>query len=234
MPIGFGLCPALGTFFALAAAILLIFVNVGQISDSQTVPRHIQIIDITTYGVGNALATLANVDIAAADAVYGNVNQTKGSYDVGSGLRYTYSWGLWSACPSQILPVGSRRSRIFPGRCGGYGNSLSQIQFCTSTQFAEPFQPFQQVLLRDVPGAQNTTLLGVIPDGTFTADNYLGSFSKAAFYLIFIGAILNGLALLVGFAAHHIAFLFASALAFLAFLCELVGASLFCARVLPR
>lgn len=47
--------------------------------------------------------------------------------------------------------------------------------------------------------------------------------SKGAFYVLFIGAVAGGLALILGFLAHRYAFLLAALLAVFAFLCEAVG-----------
>jgi hypothetical protein len=47
--------------------------------------------------------------------------------------------------------------------------------------------------------------------------------SKAAFYLLIIGTILGGLALVIGFLAHRVAFLLAAVLAFLGFLLTIAG-----------
>lgn len=93
---GGGLCPALGTFLTVAAVILLIFVNIGQVNVTQVVPRHIRMVDFTTYGVGAAVAS-ATGGTDNNTAIYGDVNQARGSDEVGSGLRTVYAWGLWSA-----------------------------------------------------------------------------------------------------------------------------------------
>jgi len=94
--------------------------------------------------------------------------------------------------------------------------------YCSGTSWAYEFQPVPAVVY-DVPANAQQTISNALGQGTFTSSDYLGRFTKAAFYLLIIGTILGGLALVIGFLAHRVAFLLAAVLAFLGFLLTIAG-----------
>ncbi|CAD6564274.1 MAG: hypothetical protein CYPHOPRED_003240 [Cyphobasidiales sp. Tagirdzhanova-0007] len=136
--------------------------------------------------------------LGVGTALYGSGPQRTAN----SGLRNHYEWGLWKYCEKAST--------------GG------SPDVCSGTKWANEFQPVPAILF-DVPTQYQTQVANHLRSGTFTSDGYLGRFSKGAFYVLFIGAVAGGLALITGFLAHRIAFLLAAMLTFFAFLCEAVG-----------
>lgn len=119
-----------------------------------------------------------------------------------TGLRQFYQWGLWNSCEKNSQ--------------GGTAD------FCTDTTWAQAFNPLPTILF-DVPTQFETQVSNAIPTSVFTDDSYLSRYSKAAFYMLFIGTIAGFLAFVTGFLARRFAFLLAASFALFAFLCELVG-----------
>jgi len=200
---GLNLCASLGLFCALSACILGIFAEISQISHKQKVPRVIRLTYIETTNFGTALAA-SGVDTSS---LYGS-GARNGD---GTGLRQYYEWGLWSRCEASAL--------------GSTSND-----FCDSTNWGYRFQP-ASTILADAPSALRTNILDALPNGVFTNDSYLGRFSHAAFYLIFIGVLLAGVAFFTGFAAHRFFFLMSAMAAFFGFLCLGVGTAIWTAII---
>jgi len=136
--------------------------------------------------------------LGVGNAIYGSGARNAAN----TGLRPSYQWGLWAYCEAQTE--------------GGVRDA------CSGTSWAHTFQPVPAILF-DVPAAEQQAVSNLLGNGTFTASDYLGRFSKGAFYVLFIGAVLGGLPLITGFLAHRFAFLVAAILTLLAFLCEAVG-----------
>jgi len=150
------------------------------------------------------MTTVSTTGVGAAtgagDAVYGSGDRSNNQPN--TGLRPYYEWGLWGYCASQT--TGGNRD------------------YCSGTSWAYEFQPVPAVVY-DVPANAQQTISNALGQGTFTSSDYLGRFTKAAFYLLIIGTILGGLALVIGFLAHRVAFLLAAVLAFLGFLLTIAG-----------
>jgi len=122
------------------------------------------------------------------------------------GLKETYQWGLYNFC-------------------GGAGNTRS----CGPRGFGDGrFEPLQ-VLYADINQQYQTQLNQTVSEGTFADSDYLGRFSHAAFWLIFIGTVLAGLTFLLGFLAHRFAFLVAALVALLGAAALGAGAAIFTA-----
>jgi len=194
-------CSGVGIFLVLSAVILLIFAEIGQTGHS-SVPQKIRIVSLSTtnFGTGLAAATGQSGNLTELYAPAGRAPDANGT-----GIAQIYEWGLWSYCEGEGT-LGSKKPSCIPA-----GN-----------QWGHKFQP-STALFADIPTAYQTPARQVIPSITFTDEKYLSSFSRIAFYFIFVGALIAGLALFIGFGAHRFAYLFTAALAFLAAILIAVG-----------
>jgi len=136
--------------------------------------------------------------LGVGDAIYGTGERTSAN----SGLREYYEWGLWTYCLKDSL--------------GGVPDA------CDGNSWAYAFEPVPAILY-DVPSDLQSQVTSRLPSSTFTSSDYLRSYSKGAFYVLFIGTVAGGLALILGFLAHRFAFLLAALFCVFAFLCEAVG-----------
>ena len=129
--------------------------------------------------------------------------------------------------------------------CEGARPLGSGEDYCSPRSLGNTFQP-AAVLLSDVPTSltpqvsqvrarspvdhavfgSSDRLAQVLPDSTFVADGYLHTFSKAGFYLIFVGTIFAGISMFIAVLSHHIAFILAAMAAFLSFLALAAGATI--------
>ncbi|KAH9445746.1 hypothetical protein MJO28_012392 [Puccinia striiformis f. sp. tritici] len=190
-----------GGGIAFVAAVLFIFVGIANFTLDQVVPRHIRFVQLTTQGLGAALAN----GRGQARAVYGDPSAPDNQRNIGDGLRLFYTWGLWN-------------------RCAGYV-STSDPQYCTETSWAYRFEP-TAALIEDVPNGlkdQATNLL----NGRYNADHYFGVWSRIGFYFIFIAACLVGLILLFSLiqarGPGRLGSLNLSVISLLAFISNLIG-----------
>ena len=110
--------------------------------------------------------------------------------------------------------------------CGGEG--IDGARACSSKKFGNIFQPLT-VLEADQANGVNVT--SILPQSTFTDNQYLGRFSQAAFWLIFIGTVLAGLSFLTGFLAHRFAFLLSALLSLIAAVALAAGAAIWTAML---
>jgi len=189
-------CAGLGLFCILASIILMVFAHISQISDGQTVPRHIRLAYVDTVNFGPALASTG----ASTTDLYAAGNRAGDN----AGLYQYYAWGIWAYC-------------------GGNSLSGTNDNYCSGTGWGRSFQP-ASTILSDVPSALSTDVQNALPNTTFTSEGYLNSTTKAAFYLFFIGTILAGLSFFLGLLAHRFAFLFSAICGILAFVTIAVGA----------
>lgn len=180
-------CIGLGELLTLAAMVLGIFINVGQISKN-AVGRNIYYTSLDTTGFDATLRTLANqnnvnvgTDVYASDqaAVEGD----------NRGLKNTYKWGLYSFC-------------------AGSGSDVA----CSTREFGYDYQPLT-VLQQDIPTEYQQFVAGAIPADVFQDETYLARFTNAANYIAFVATVVVGASFLVAFLAHRFAFLLAALLA---------------------
>lgn len=185
-----GICAGFGLFCIFASVILMIFVEIAQISARQKVPRSLQLVylDATNFGMALAAAGASTSSLYTSGSRSGN-NQ---------GLRQIYSWGLWSYC-------------------GATGLATTNDDYCSETHWGNGFQP-ESALLLDTPTTLTTNVQSAIPAVTFNSNKYLNRTTKAAFYLYLIGAISAGVSLILGFCAHRFAYLFSALMAIVAFI----------------
>jgi len=181
--------------------VLMILANIGQISQN-IVSRHIYYVNIDAGNIQNAVAANANAPVNNIFA-----GDQASPLLTNAGLRTEYYWGLYS-------------------ECGGVG--VSGARACSDNHFGNRFQPVQ-VFQQDAP--QGLDVNQILPSGVITDSDYLGKFTHAAFYLIFIGTILAGLAFLVGVTANRVAFLLAAILSLAAAACLAAGAGIWTAII---
>ncbi|KAK0518815.1 hypothetical protein OC834_006478 [Tilletia horrida] len=198
-------CIGIGEFLTFAAMVLAILGQIGQLSNN-IVARHIRMAGITTVSTTGATSQSFGDFLNVGGNIYA---QSQGAEELqGNGIKERYEWGLYNLCG---------------------GNLDRSDRACTGHQFGHRFQPYA-TLAADAPQALQAQVNQTVPaDITFADNEYLGKYTHAAFYLLFIGTILAGLSFLVGFAAHRFAFLLAAILALLAALLIGVGAALWTA-----
>jgi len=192
------ICVGSASLLSFVALLLLIFVHVGQINTSN-VPRGVSMAKVNISGYGPALQVLFTPDPVNGLYTY-NASAPLG---VNAGLRQLYSFGLYSHC--------------------AYVNSTAGT--CSNTTVARKFTPYD-VVTSDMAFNYSQTTDTVLQNTLFHNSDYLGTESKAAYYVILLGSICAALALFTGVAKHTVAFLFSSSMAILGSLLLLVGAAL--------
>lgn len=90
------------------------------------------------------------------------------------GLRNFYDFGLYRYC--------------------AYVNDSHGT--CSPHVTAKKLQPYEAIT-DDMPDQYTIITNALIPSTTFTDSQYLGEFSRAAYYLLLLGSVATGLALLV-------------------------------------
>ncbi|KAN0063117.1 hypothetical protein ACQY0O_004280 [Thecaphora frezii] len=195
------LCVGLAQFLTFAALVLVILANIGQLTNN-VVARNIRFISLDTRGLQDAL-TRAGVDVPS------NLYATDQSSPIaaGNGIKNDYQWGLYNYCG---------------------GASSGSNRACADSMFNFKWQPVEAILA-DTPQSARSEIQSFLPDNTFTDSAYLRRFSQAAFWLIFIGTVLTGIAWLSGALAHRFAFFSAAFFAFLAALALGIGAAIYTA-----
>ncbi|GAA5938649.1 SUR7/PalI family protein [Sporobolomyces koalae] len=198
-------CASFGILFSWAAVILLVFGNIAQINPN-SVPRHLRIVSIDTSGLAQALTTASGAaaanftDIYNSNTPYFTKDADEARHD---GLRKTYEWGLWSYCATN----------------GGVGADRS---YCEDATIHPAFQP-AKVLMADIPQDYTNALSETLPNNVFTADDYLGRYTRAASYLIMIGSLATAIAALFALFARRCAFSLAAIFSIIAFLALAIG-----------
>ncbi|GAA5991404.1 hypothetical protein JCM11641_004621 [Rhodosporidiobolus odoratus] len=204
-------CASIGILFSFAAVILLVFGEISQIS-SDLMPRRLRLVHIDTSGLGVALAAASKSSGLTISGASNNFSDIYNKDAVGEGyfvkstnesrhdgLRKGYEWGLWSYC-STNGDLGAARS------------------YCVERSIDGPrFQP-AQVLLEDIPTEYSDLLKQVLPENIFTADDYLGEYTRGATYVTMVGALSTAIAALIGLFARRFAFILATLFSIIAFL----------------
>lgn len=113
--------------------------------------------------------------------------------------------------------------------CAGQSQG-SSTRSCSDKSFVYEFDPIK-VLQQDINQQLQPYVSQALPATTLRDSSYLGSFTKAANILAFIGTVVVGLSFLVAFLAHRFAFLLAALLALLAAGCLAVAAAIWTAIV---
>lgn len=154
---------------------------------------------VNMSGYGQALAAAFNPD-PINDLYTSNASAPIG---VQAGLRQIYEFGLYSHC--------------------AYVNKTAGR--CSNTTVANKFLPYDAVISDMAMNYSQATDI-ILKGTTFHNSGYLGTQSKAAYYLILLGSICTALALFTGVIKRTVAFFVSSSLAVLGSFLLLVGAAL--------
>jgi len=193
-------CIGSASLLSFVAVLILIFTHIGQINTS-TVSRGIYLINVNMTGYG------AGLQGATGDPTPGLYNDNATApLDENLGLRQSYQWGFYKYC--------------------AYTNA-TQGQ-CSNSTFGYPFQPFPTIL-GDTPELYNIQTQFILPTVTFTDSGYLADYSRAGFWLVFLGSIGAILALLSGAYRNTATFLLATSFSVFSTACLLIGASIYTA-----
>jgi hypothetical protein len=126
----------------------------------------------------------------------------------GCGVSLSLFWGRKGSRKRELICLGGGFFFV-ADYCATNGGVGSPRSYCTGSAFGSAFQPAISIM-QDVPTKYEAALNRVLPDTVFTADDYLGRFTKVAVsarfvvrgaladaehlstqtYLVFIGAIL--------------------------------------------
>lgn len=117
-----------------------------------------------------------------------------------AGLRNFYDFGLYSYC--------------------AYVNETHGT--CSPHVTAMQLQPYQDVV-GDMPANYSVLTNALVPSVTFVDSQYLGEFSRGAYYLLLLGTIAAALALFTGILRHTLAFLVSTIFAIIGSLLLLIG-----------
>jgi len=192
------ICLGAASVLSFVALLLLIFVHVGQINNS-TVPRGIAMAKVNVSGYGQALGAAFNPD--PINGLY--TSNSSAPLGIQAGLRQIYDFGLYSYCAYVNKSAGT----------------------CSNTTVASKFLPYDAIT-SDMAANYTQATDPILKGTTFHNSGYLGTQSKAAYYLILLGSICTALALFTGVVKHTVAFFISSSLAILGSFLLLVGAAL--------
>lgn len=188
-------CVGIGELLTFAAMVLGILVNVGQISEN-IVARNIYITSLDTTGFETALRTNANNQNVNVDSIF--ASDQAAPELAGNGVKDDYKWGLYGFCA---------------------GSDDFKTIACSDRNFGYKYQPVM-VLQSDINSQYRQFVNSTISASTFQDSSYLGRFTNAANYIIFVATVVIGVSFLIAFLAHRFAFLLGALLA-------LAGAALF-------
>jgi len=178
--------------------LLLIFAHVGQIN-TDTVPREVSLVNVnmTGYAVG-----LQNATGDPTPGLFTNISTSPLSEQLG--LRNIYSWGFYKYCAYTEKPLG----------------------LCSNQTFGFPFQPFDTILSDTPEMYQIQTRYVLPPQSTFVDSGYLADYTRAGFWLVFLGTISAGIAFLNGLYTATMTFMLSTVFSMFGSGCLLIGASI--------
>jgi len=154
---------------------------------------------VNVSGYGQALGALFNPD--PINGLY--TSNSSAPLGIQAGLRQQYKFGLYAHC--------------------AYINKTAGT--CSNTTVANKFQPYDAIT-SDMSANYTQATDTILKNTTFHNSGYLGTETKAAYYLILLGSICAALTLFTGVLKHTVAFLVSSSLSVLGSFLLLVGASL--------
>ncbi|CED85108.1 Actin cortical patch SUR7/pH-response regulator PalI [Phaffia rhodozyma] len=195
-------CISAGSFFSLAASIIMVFAHIGQINTS-AIPRVLSMIKIDVNGLGTGISAAS--PSTSVSGLYANTTSL-GQLGSEGGLRQSYRWGLLNSA--------------------GYTDGT--FGTANSSHFGLRFKPFEAIL-SDVPSSLQSAVSSAVPSSTFTDGGYTGRYSIAAFYIIFIGSCLAFLTFLFGVVPQQWFQAFAALLSTISALALAVGAAIWTA-----
>jgi len=178
--------------------LLLIFAHVGQIN-TDTVPRGVSLVSVNMTGYA------AGLQGATGDPTPGLfTNDSTAALGEELGLRNIYAWGFYKYCAYTEKPLG----------------------LCTNQTFGFPFQPFDAVL-SDTPELYQIQTRYLLPQqSTFVDSGYLADYTRAGFWLVFLGTLSAGIAFLGGLYKHTMTFMISTVFSIFGSGCLLIGASI--------
>lgn len=181
--------------------LLLIFAHVGQIN-TDTVPRGVSLVTVNMTGYA------AGLQGATGDPTPGLfTNESTTPLGENRGLRTQYSWGFYKYCAYTEKPLG----------------------LCSNQTFGYPFQPFDTIL-GDTPTLYNIQTQFLLPkESTFVDSGYLADYTRAGFWLVFLGTLSAGIAFLGGLYKHTLTFMMSTVFSMFGAGCLLIGASIYTA-----
>ncbi|KAJ7462787.1 actin cortical patch SUR7/pH-response regulator pali [Mycena galericulata] len=196
------ICVGSASFLAFVSLLLLIFVHVSQINTS-TVPRGISLVKVNVSDYGNQLHSTL---IDPIDGLY--TNDSSAPLGFGAGLRQFYLFGLYSYC--------------------GYVNDSAGT--CTNHSIQNQFQPYS-ALTSDMLLNYTDITNFILSANSFADSASLGRSSRAAYWMLLLGAICAALALLTGVAKNNFTFFISTGFAIIGSIFILIGASIWTAML---
>jgi len=189
-------CVGFASLLSFTTVMLLIFLHVGQINTSR-VPKQIAMVKVNVSGYGAALNS------ALFDPILGlYTNNASAPLQEGLGLRQYYEFGLYSYC--------------------GYINDTGT---CGNHTAGNEFQPFD-ALASDMTANFSAITTVVLANTTLIDSKYLGQSSRAAYWMLLLGAILSAVAFFTGVTRHGITFVASGLLSIASTIALLIGASI--------
>lgn len=191
-------CIGSASALSFVSLLLLIFAHVGQIN-TDTVPRGVSIATINMTGFYDGLRS-AITD--PTPNLFTNVSTAP--LGQAAGLRNTYSWGFYKYC----------------------AYTDSHLGLCTNQTFGFPFQPYEAIV-GDTPTRYQIQVRYVLPEeSTFVHSGYLADYTRAGFWLVFLGTLSAGIAFLSGLYKSTMTFMMSTVFSMFGAGCLLIGASI--------
>lgn len=161
-----GCCASFGLVLTTIALVLALIAQVSQINGT-IIPRHLSLISLDTSGFLGALSASSGDGVANLTSIYATAsNETATRLPDHDGLRQRYQFGMYSY--------------------SAFGDSQDSPDYVTPRGFFSSFAP-ATALLADVPTKYSAVVKGALPDNVFTEDEYLGTITKAANAVAFVG-----------------------------------------------
>ncbi|KAF8682487.1 the biosynthesis of sterol glucoside [Rhizoctonia solani] len=191
-------CIGSASALSFISLLLLIFAHVGQIN-TDTVPRQISLVTVNMTGYARGLQGATG---DPTPGLFTNVSTTPLGTE--AGLRNIYSWGFYKYCAYAEDGIG----------------------LCTNQTFGFPFQPFD-VILNDTPEVYQIQTRYVLPQASAFVDSaYLADYTRAGFWLVFLGTLAAGIAFLSGLYKSTMTFMISTVFSMFGAGCLLIGASI--------
>ncbi|KAF8640397.1 hypothetical protein AX17_000066 [Amanita inopinata Kibby_2008] len=191
------ICIGFASLLSFCAMILMIFVHVGQINTSN-VPRKIAMAKVNVTQYGEALQD------ALFDPVFGlYTNNASTPLQQGLGLRQYYEFGLYSYC--------------------GYVNTTAGL--CGNHTAGNQFRPYDAIT-SDMRGNFTSITSVILANTTLIDSKYLGQSSKAAYWMLLLGAICTAVTFFAGITKHIFTFMVSALLSIASTVLLLIGVSI--------
>lgn len=191
-------CIGSASALSFVSLLLLIFAHVGQIN-TDTVPRGVSLVTVNMTGYAQGLQGATG---DPTPGLFTNISTTPLGQELG--LRNIYSWGFYKYCAYTEKPLGQ----------------------CANQTFGFPFQPFDTII-NDTPEVYQIQTKYVLPQAsTFVDSGYLADYTRAGFWLVFLGTLSAGIAFLSGLHKSTMTFMMSTVFSMFGAGCLLIGASI--------